>query len=450
MSTIRKFIQEASLRGNKSTPDSYLDGVGQRADQDIRGTEQRLGPDMRAFMQFVQQVHSIQRKAGPAGLARLEKLAEQTILNAYGNILGDTVLNIKFPQQNEVKNMMEETPDDSSEMPKLKELEDKGVISEVQKRKIANNITQGEAKNAKRMLVMPEVRDGLVQILGNEDGQQYLDLLRKITDIASALDWRIPIDIQKRMWTQDKNGFAGSVKVDWEKPNTDEDLATKILKDLEEGDAETSPAAEEAFGEMKPTINALGTDFAMLLHEAIKGIYELIASAGIPEDEEVAKTVLMNTDTLEDELEDLRYGPYLAGDLRDYINQFPEAADVENIREFVFGKLMQLPAEEFLAVMKAIFTRDPSAKNTIQAMIIEVKQELKDWELGQAFGNEDEPEEDYSEPADDYGQSAPEPEDDGEEDLSNLSKRELEAKIDAALDSGNFAEVARLSKFMEE
>ena len=446
MSTIRKFIQEASLRGNKATPDSYLGDIESRAQQDIRNTEQRMGPDMMRFMQMVGEVRRMQEQGGPAIKGRLEELATRTIMDAYGSILGDTILNIKFPQTNEIQQMMDEAPDEPSN-DVIKKLEDEAVISEVQKRKIANNITQGEAKNAKRMLVMPEVRDGLGQIFGEEAGRRYLDLISKITEIATALDWRIPMEIQKEMWTRDKGGFAGSVKVTWENPNTDEDLAQKVLADLEQGDIENSPAAEEAIENMQPTINAIGTDFAMLLHEAIKGIYELIASAGIPEDSDTAETVLGNTDSLADEIEDLRYGPYIAADLRDFINQFPGVGEVENMREFVFGKLMQMPAPEFLALMKGIFAKEESAKAMIKEMIDEVRQEINDWELGNAIGfdNDDEPEYDtYSEPEPRELKSQA-----SDDDYASMSPRELDAAIDAALDARDYDLVAKISKYRD-
>lgn len=446
MSTIRKFIQEASLRGNKATSDDYLNRIDQRAQTDIRNTEQRLGQDMGRFMGFVREVQMMQEQGGPAVKRRLEELATKTIMDTYGSILGDTVLNIKFPEQGEVQNMMEEAPDEPEPIA-VKKLEDQNLIDEVQKRKIANNITQGEAKNAKRMLVMPEVRDGLVQIFGEENGRKYLDLISKITDIASAMDWRIPMEVQKQMWARDKSGFSGSVKVSWENPNQDEDLAKKVLDELAEGDIENSPAAEEAIENMQPTINALGTDFAMLLHEAIKGIYELIASAGIPQDEESAETVLGNTDSLADEIEDLRYGPYMAADLRDFINQFPEASSVENMREFVFGKLMQMPADEFLALMKGIFDKTDSAKSAIKLIIDEVSQEINDWELGQAIGSDN----DYED--DDFGQFEPEPEraeEPAEVDYSNLTKREMDDLLNKAIDSGDMEMLATLSKYIKE
>jgi hypothetical protein len=188
---------------------------------------------------------------------------------------------------------------------------------------------------------------------------------------------------------------------------------------------------------MEPTIIAIGTDFAMLLHEAIKGIYKLIGTASIPDDEEEAGKVIANTGTLSDELEDLRYGPYLAADLRDFVNRFTNTSSVENIREHVFGKLMVLAKEEtqaFLVLMKEIFTEDAGAINKMKSIVSEIEQEIKDWERGQ-----------FDEEVPDFGiePSAT------ETDLSQLSKREIQALIDAALDAGNYAEVGKLAKYLD-
>jgi len=429
MKTLKQFLQEASLQGNPGTPDEYLKGVERRAMQDVQGTEQRLGREMGQFMQFVGQV---QRMQTPQVKAQLEKLAEDIIMQEYGSILGQTKLIIKFPQQGEIQQMMEpvemETPEDK------KEIENPDTIAAINKRKLGNAIMQGEAKNAKRMLALPETMDGMIKIFGPADAAKMVDLLKKITDIASALDWRIPVEVQKQMWERDKSGFSGSVDVDWKPIKNDEQTAEEILKSLESGDIET-PEIEDSLNEMEPTITALGTDFAMLLHETIKGIYKLIGSAAIPEDKEEAEKVIANTGTLGDELEDLRYGPYLAADLRDFVNRFTDNIEVENIREHVFGKLMQMESTEFLQLMKEIFSEDAGAIGKMKSIISEIQQELKDWERGQ-----------FDEEVPDFGM---EPAQTEPGDLSQLSKKEIQAMVDAALDAGDYAEVGRLAKYLD-
>jgi len=429
MKTLKQFLQEASLQGNPGTPGEYLKGVERRAMQDVQGTEQRLGREMGQFMQFVGQVQQMQT---PQVKAQLEKLAEDIIMQEYGSILGQTKLIIKFPQQGQIQQMMEpvemETPEDQ------KEITDPGTIAAINKRKLGNAIMQGEAKNAKRMLALPETMDGMIKIFGPADAAKMVELLKKITDIASALDWRIPLEVQKQMWERDKSGFSGSVDVDWKPIQNDEKTAEEIIKSLESGDIET-PEIEDSLNEMEPTITALGTDFAMLLHETIKGIYKLIGAAAIPEDEEEAQKVITNTGTLSDELEDLRYGPYLAADLRDFVNRFTERVQIENIREHVFGKLMQMEPTQFLQLMKEIFSEDAGATAKMKAIISEIEQEIQDWERGQ-----------FDEEVPNFGSETT-----GLEvaDVSQLSKKEIQALIDAALDAGDYAEVGKLAKYLD-
>ena len=452
--TFTQLVDEASLRDNPGIPGeggkegNYLSKVEGRAKERLDSLQRKHGADISfpRFMSIVSRARQIQ-----AGKEKeLEKLAENAIRSYYGSILEEVTLNIKFPKADQIKKSMEKVPSEPPEMPQLKELKDSNIISEIQKRKIANNITQGEAKNTKLCLNLPEVRDGLIRILGQEKGTEYKDLLNKITEIAGFFDWQIPMEVQLEMWKRDKSGFSGSVSVEWvsDKEENIEDLAQKVLGDLE-NDTEVPEEAEEIFEQTTPTINALGTDFAMLLHETIKGIYELIASVAIPDDEETAVTIIMNTDTLADEIEDLRYGPEIAADLRDFINEFPETADIPNLREHVFGKMMAMDAKDFLELMYMILNEDPKAKPVVQEFVDEISEEINRYELGQAgIDNDDdyEPGEKYGEtPVSASAQTEPE-----EIDYSELSKREIEKLIDKALDAKDYDTVRNLSKYLKE
>jgi len=443
-----QLIDEASLRDNPGIPGEggmegdYLSKVEGRAKERLDALQRKHGADIPRFMSLVSRARQIQ-----SGKEKeLEKLAEDAIRSYYGSILGDVTLNIKFPKEGQIKKSMENVQSEPPEMPQLKELKDSNIISEIQKRKIANNITQGEAKNTKLCLNLPEVRDGLIRILGQEKGTEYKELLNKITEIAGFFDWQIPMEVQLEMWTRDKSGFAGSVTVEWvsDKEENTEDLAQKVLGDLE-NDTEVPEEAEEIFEQTAPTINALGTDFAMLLHETIKGIYELIASVAIPDDEETAETVILNTDTLADEIEDLRYGPEIAADLRDFINEFPETADIPNLREHVFGKMMAMDAKDFLELMYMILIEDPKAKPVVQEFIDEISEEINRYELGQAGIDNDD---DY-EPGEEYGRASTQTEPE-EIDYSELSRREIEKLIDKALDAKDYDTVRDLSKYIKE
>jgi hypothetical protein len=258
------------------------------------------------------------------------------------------------------------------------------------------------------------------------------------------------------MWTQDKSGFSGSVKVEWESPKKeeDEDLSKKILDDLANSD-ETPEDTKELFDEITPTVHALGTDFSMLIHETVKGIMELILANTIPDDEETAETVIMNTDSLADEIEDLRYGPEIAADLRDFINEFKEIDTIANLREKVFGKMMLMPAPDFLKLMYSILNQEASAKSKVQSIIDEISEEeseyrkqLMNWELGQSG---EEPDEDSEEIAQiKAAAQAPVEEEPEEMDYSKLPQREIEKMIDKALDDKDYDKARELSTYLKE
>jgi hypothetical protein len=48
----------------------------------------------------------------------------------------------------------------------------------------------------------------------------------------------------------------------------------------------------------------------MLIHETVKGVYKLIMAHAIPEDKELALKIKNAVQTLEDETQDVKYGPY--------------------------------------------------------------------------------------------------------------------------------------------
>ncbi len=455
-SKIDESLDEASLKGNVGIPGEdgkgkkYLSDVEKRAEERNRELQRRHGQDIPRFMGLVAKAHQIQ-----AGHEKeLEKLAVEAIKTRYGSILDGVELDIKFPKKGGIADMMKDVqskPEDPDQQT-LKHLEEEGIISQIQKRKIANNITQGEAKNTKTCLNMEDVVEGFHKIFGREKGEEYRDLLNKITSIAGFFDWAIPMEVQQEMWERDKSGFAGSVKVEWETPEKpseeeeEEDLAQKILKSLEEDDDLPKEETEELFNQTSPTIHALGTDFAMLIHEAVKGIYQLISANAIPEDAETAETVIMNTDSLADEIEDLRYGPEIAADLRDFINKFKESDEIENLREHVFGKMMLMEPKAFLDLMYKILNQDPAAKKPMQDIIDEVKKEISDYELSMAGIEPDEDSEEIA--AIKAGATKEEPA--GEEDYSELSPREIQAMVDKALDAGDFDKVRKLTPYLKE
>lgn len=99
--------------------------------------------------------------------------------------------------------------------------------------------------------------------------------------------------------------------------------------------------------EEKTIITAQGLIFPYLLHEAVRGLFELFASKGLPQDNRMAKYVVQNADFILAEPWDLRLGCTMWSTITNNIED-------TKIIPFFFSELCQLPMEEFNKKVKEI------------------------------------------------------------------------------------------------
>lgn len=450
MKSFNQFMNEADIRKNPAISPEYLASLDKRAEASAREIEQKYGQDMVTLMRSVREVQMMQR--GKEN--QIEELTRSVLIEQYGEILGETELDVKIPTgPNEIKKIMQQDQEDQDDLPTFKEVEDDSTKAAINKRKILNTIAQGEAINSKLMLMSDTNFDGLSQIFGEANARKMIDLLVKITEICNARDWRIPEEVGAAMIEQG-DSLAGVSKIEWKPKETSGESTEDQAEPTDQEGQEDQSEVNEI-----PVIIIRGLDQAMLFHEAVKGIYGLINQGGLAhlDDETIAK-VFMNTDTAQDEVQDLKRAKLTAADLRDFIQSFPEIDSMSNGREYVWGKMIDatvLPDQDFLELMKLIFDSAPlyrtqsenepayteteiqlanesmpRAKSIVQNLIKLIQQELEEWQDSQ-----DEPEFSIDVPT---------------RDESELSKSEIQKMIDAALDARDFEEVRRLSKYMEE
>jgi len=455
MKSFKQFMNEADIKGNPAVSPEYLASLNKRAEASAREIEQKYGRDMMNLMRFVMEVQSMQRGKEK----QIEALTRRVIEEQYGSILGETELDIRIPTNpREMKQKMDQEKSEDQDMPTFKEIEDEDTKTAIHKRKILNMIAQGEAINSKKMLLSDTNMDGLTELFGKDSAEKMADLLIKITDICNARDWRIPEEVAASMIEQG-GSLSGVSKIEW-KPNEPKSDDSEETQNDEEG-------SEEDHSTDTAKLIILGMDQAMLFHEAVKAIYGLINQGGLAhlDDETIAK-VFMNADTARDEAQDLKRAKLTAADLRDFIQSFPELNDIENGREYVWGKMIDasvLNDSEFLNLMNMIFTSAPEyrtlkagepeytqneidaarkaypiARKKVQDIIDLILQELSDWEASQEepYGSE------YEEPGQADFDIAPSR-------SSEPSRAEIQDMIDQALDRRDFAEVERLSKLLE-
>jgi hypothetical protein len=521
--------EEAKLQGSKGLPSDYLSDVDIKAQRELGIRKDSPEVSQRHFSDIMNLIETGRRltfgNLTPDQQKQrandLEELAKEVIYSEYGNMLENVDLNIKMVPYGQVSNEMPEirevpeTPasrgQQQSEMQGLEDDEEEKTSTDakssfldrlfkkpkkkeefvgseeykerVDKAKLINNIIQGEAKNTKKILHSELVKQGLERIFGATAAKDIFKVWDDITKVADKLDWIIPIEQKAGMMANMSQGMAGSVSVDWDEAEENEESddeesevpsprsAEDILKEIENGKDldDLEEEIDELFDNGNPKINAIGVDFPMLLHEAVKGIYELIAAAYLPsedaEEKEIkkAKVVKMATTSFEDEAEDFRYGPYIAGALRDFIVKCEGSDRYPNMREYVFGRMVLLEAKEFLSLMKSILEKKDSAKKQIEEMISDIIEEIREYEIEML----DEPEDDIdygSDYEDDEFATGEDEEDEIEKlirqtsqkeqevegDYSKMSKRELQELIDAALDAGDFETLKKIQPFMKE
>ncbi len=462
----KSFLEEITIKGNQGVPGEddnqndpkYLSDVERRARNRMgnRGRPLPEGDHMLIHQNGMEMMELVRQSLSMTnGKEReLEELAKQVILSQYETILDGVELDIKLVKPGEPSKMMDDG--DEEEKPEYKLTDDPELKKEVDKAKLLNNIIQGEAKNTKHILHTDMVKDGLKTIFGEAQARSIFEIWDKISKIAEKMDWMIPIDIKADMMEKQPMGMAGAVKVEWNKKKVDEDkndLADRVLRSLEEGDDlnENEEDIKELFDDTTPKIKAVGVDFPMLLHETVKGIYELIAAHSIPDDEELANKIKDNTTSFSDEAEDFRYGPEIASDLRDYLNEVldemsktdSKISEMPNLREFFLGRLADrksLSTDDFLMIFKGILKNDANIKTRVKSILSEIIKELRDFDKSQPLPFEIEDDEDEikytpKEMSSDY---------------STMSKIALQREIDNALDEGDYKKVKKITDVLNK
>lgn len=143
-----------------------------------------------------------------------------------------------------------------------------------------------------------------------------------------------------------------------------------------------------------PTVRATAATFPVLVHELLKGTYEVLAAHGLPSDPRQAEMVVKSEDTLPAEVWDVRLGPiFWEKFLEAYPNELFDD-DKTIIQNYLFSRFSMIDAREFMDVAKMILSGSNSGKKYLQDMVNEIIQELKDQEYQQAMSGEDEDEDD--------------------------------------------------------
>jgi len=146
----------------------------------------------------------------------------------------------------------------------------------------------------------------------------------------------------------------------WQMPDEQMNMAmgSESMAGREEVDRNTEP----------PTIKARGINFPVLVHEIIKGVMEVFAIQGQPEDgwEEVSQS----EDTLDKEIWDIRLGPSIWRRIRD---QFPEEIlmdeNQKELQNYLLVAIFKLEARDFLIFVKELMEGTDRGQQMMQHLM---------------------------------------------------------------------------------
>jgi hypothetical protein len=203
------------------------------------------------------------------------------------------------------------------------------------KRRFINSLIQGASKKGHYMFEL--VRDELDRL-----DPQLVNLYGVNQSLMDHLYWVMP-DMESMAASGE--GQLGQTKVD----------------------AQTDP----------PTVIARAATFPLLIHELIKGIYEIFGTHGLPDDPRQAEMVMGSEDTLPAEIWDMRLGPIF---WEKFTAAYPLDLfedDKKQIQHYLFMRFSKIDAKEFMKVAKLILKGDPQGEKFIKRLVDEIVSDLK-------------------------------------------------------------------------
>jgi hypothetical protein len=235
----------------------------------------------------------------------LEIIASEMVVDAYPIIdYADIRIDAKIVTMGDLK-INDEPEEDSGE-----ETEEKARA----KRRIINGITQGASiRGAFAFMLFREYLDALDDSLV----EKYNEILKLSFGIYDNED---AIALMLSMIAQGQNMPGGSSQMEYDEEN-------------------------EQF-----VIKARAICFPMLVHEIVKGLYEIVGTEGFGTDKEKNKSIVNAVDKLSNEPHDLQYGKFIY----DAINNIYADSNIndDRVRELLFTDIYKLDEDDFISFVE--------------------------------------------------------------------------------------------------
>lgn len=305
-----------------------------------------------------------------------------------------------------------------------------------------NKVVDIESINKEKILKLT------LDIIKNYYGDitKHLNLIIDLIDFSSeSLEANMKSDVRKYKTKNIVSDVSTSISgysfvvFDYDKINKEvqQDLCAEI-KSGKQLDQLNSDKLEDYIKDGRFTVIARSCTLPTLLHEIILGIYEIIISPSIPSDVDVATDILAQTDTLKMEFMDYLYGRPFRDDLVNFIvsvsDTISNSDEVPNLKEFVFGAMMQIEDIAFLNLIKGMIDNTADAKKTMTNIISNIVEKHMAWKNRKKNIRKVEPIQKEVVKGLDY---------------SKMSQKELQAMLNVALDNENYDEVNKIAEFIK-
>jgi len=252
----------------------------------------------------------------------------------------------------------------------------------VAKRRFMNAIIQGAAKKGHYMFEL--IRDSLEDM---EPG--ITDKYGALMAMNDYLYWLLPPDMMEQMAAAGQS-MGGSEEIEMETDEEGNETGNFVVK-------------------------AKAVMFPILVHELIKGYYDILGAGSIPEDPVQGQMVKAKADIITNEIFDIIIGAYLWEKL---LESYPEKVLIENmkiVQSLIFREFSMLPKNKFTSLAQRINSGDTSAYRDMEKIADDIINRLNQQDLDEILDSSYEGDDD-----DDYPSYSSDNDDDDDIDLSFL------------------------------
>jgi hypothetical protein len=292
---------------------------------------------MSTMMQLAPKIAQIERGYEDV----LSELAKDVVYETYPYLESNKdiiEIDAKIVSQGEVQDALKSDDPDEEDIDDLDQNEIENIMDDMKKRRIINSITQGGAISSKTAHYL---KQEYLDVIGDNLSDKYRDINQASLDMIDFIVSQGKQNAQKMGGNKEASVGAESVFYDFEKE--------------------------------KWIIKARAINFAVLVHEIVKGMYEIIGLFGF-NDLERGEKVVSRVDKLKNEPEDLAYGQLISKNLFDLINKLESNITPEERDDFL-QDIYKLDNDDFIQLMTNIINGNVSSKqlNMLKGMFLQMR-----------------------------------------------------------------------------